>query len=329
MRSRPRVRKARAALAATVRPTAVALAALTLVATGAWAAWARVVPYVARHDYFRLRTIRVSSDETRVPPQTLAEIAGLYDDASLWDVDPDNIRQTLRDASWVRQANVSRHFPWQVNLSVSRRYAVAAAVAGNKAFLVDREGVLFHEVEETAVPDLPYLTGWDAAPAQAEKAARLRALLGVLGEANTRQVEVSELHMGEDDAVWLYATGIKASVRLGNPDNAATGLDRLAIALAELGPLSDRARVIDTDYPDRIVIRGADDKLPALLAAHTEKAATRDDARESSVARGVQPAGTLPGASASAAGTAAEDTGAVGASPAPRQPNTQKAARRG
>jgi cell division septal protein FtsQ len=249
---------------------------------------ARVVPYVAHHDYFRLRTIRVSSDETRVQPQTLAEIAGLYGDSSLWEVDPDSIRSTLRDASWVRQATVTRHFPWQVNLSVSRRYAVAAAVAGTKAYLVDGEGVLFHEVEETAaVPDLPYLTGWDALPAQAERAARLRALLGVLDLATDRKIEVSELHMDEDRAVWLYATGIKASVRLGKPEQAATGLERLTIALAELGPLADRARVIDTDYPGRIVIRGADDKLPALLAAHTEKMLGAQGAvSQNSVSRG-------------------------------------------
>jgi len=272
MRKRPRVRKARAALAVLGRRLAVSGAALVLVATGAWATASWVAPYVSNHEYFRLRTIRVSSDETRVQPQTLAEIAGLYEDSSLWEVDPDSIRDTLRDASWVRQATVSRHFPWQVNLSVSRRYAVAAAVAGNKAFLVDREGVLFHEVEETAaVPDLPYLTGWDAEPAQPERAARLRALLGVLDEAAERKVEVSELHMDEDQAVWLYATGIKASVRLGKADHAATGLDKLAIALAELGPLAERARVIDTDYPGRIVIRGADDKLPTLLAAHNDK----------------------------------------------------------
>jgi hypothetical protein len=71
--------------------------------------------------------------------------------------------------------------------------------------------------------------------------------------------------------VWLYATGIKAAVRLGAATRAATGLDRLAIALAELGPLADRARLIDTDYPGRIVIRGADDKLPAMLAVQTDK----------------------------------------------------------
>jgi cell division septal protein FtsQ len=271
MKRNPRARKAKAAAAVWVRRLALGSAALSFVGLATWAAYSRAVPYVTGHDYFRLRTIRVSSNETRVAPQTLAEIAGLYDDASLWDVDPDAIKNALRDASWVKQADVSRHFPWQVNVSVTRRSAVAAAVAGSKAFLVDHDGVLFREVEQSAIPDLPYVTGWDVSDSQQENAVRLRALLGVLADASSRQIEVSELHMDDSGAVWLYANGVKASVRLGRPENAATGLDRLSIALAELGPLAERARVIDTDYPGRIVIRGADDKLPALYAAHTEK----------------------------------------------------------
>lgn len=271
MRRGPRARKARAAVTAWVRPLITALSLSAVVATCAWAAWARVVPYVAHHDYFRLRAIRISSDETRVAPQTLAEIAGLYEDASLWDVDPDAIRRTLHDASWVRQARVSRHFPWQVSLAVSRRHGVAAAVASGKAYLVDKEGVLFREVEESSVPDLPYLTGWDEAPTHAESSARLRALLGVLDDAAGRSLDVSELHMDVDGTVWLYATGVKASVRLGDPARAGVGLDRLAIALAELGPVAERARVIDTDYPGRIVIRGVDDKLPTMLAAYSDR----------------------------------------------------------
>lgn len=251
---------------------AASFASFAVAAAGAWATWSYAVPYLTNHDYFRLRAIRISSDETRVAPETLAEIAGLYDGTSLWDVDPEAIVESLREASWVKSTSVSRHFPWQVSVTVSRRHAVAAAVAAGKPFLVDQEGALFQEVGETTLPDLPYLTGWDDAEAVPERGERLRSLLGVLAAANNRSVKVSELHMDDDGTVWLYGTGSKAAVRLGNADRAEVGLDRLAVALAELGPLADRARLIDTDYRDRIVIRGADDKLPALLAAHTEKA---------------------------------------------------------
>lgn len=287
MKNRPRARKLRALAAVWTRRATRSAAVAILVAVGAWVTWDRAVPYVVGHDYFRLRSIRISSDETRVAPQTLAEIAGLYEDASLWQVDPDAIEGTLHDASWVKQATVTRHFPWQVSLSVSRRHAAAAAVTGGHAYLVDKDGVLFHEVEESSAADLPYLTGWDAAEAHAEQAVRLRALLGVLAQAAGHDVDVSELHMDEDGTVWLYASGVKASVRIGQPSHAADGFARLKVALKELGPLADRARVIDTDYPDRIVIRGADDKLPAMLAAQTDKAqASREGPGETSDAHG-------------------------------------------
>ena len=45
------------------------------------------------------------------------------------------------------------------------------------------------------------------------------------------------------------------SAALGEADHAPLALSRLAVALAELGPLADRARLIDVDYRDRIVIR--------------------------------------------------------------------------
>jgi len=307
MRRGPRVRKAKAAFAAWTRLLLLSSAATVMIVASAWAAWTRALPYVTDHDYFRLRSIRVSSDETRVSPQALAEIAGLYDDESLWDVDPEAIQQSLTDASWVRRASVSRHFPWQVSLTVARRHGVAAAVADGKAFLVDQGGVLFHEIEEASVPDLPYLTGWDSAPTHAERAGRLHSLLGVLEKASGRAIEVSELHMDEDGTVWLYATGIKASVRLGDPSRARTSLDRLALALSELGGLADRARMIDVDYRDRIVIRGADDKLPAMLTAQAEKAlATREgdiDASDERAPRRAGPAGTAARESETVPGT--------------------------
>ena len=255
-----------------LRSLGVSAGTCALALTGVWVTWAIAVPYITDHDYFRLRAIRISCDETRVPAQALAEIAGLYEGSSLWDVDPSAIQGTLSEASWIKQSSVSRHFPWQVSLNVARRHGVAAAVASGKAYLVDREGALFHEIEETSAPDLPYLTGWDEVPSTAERGARLRSLLAVLGAAEERKLEVSELHMDEDGTVWLYATKVKAAVRVGAPTRAEQALERLEIALAELGPLADRARLIDTDYRDRIVIRGADDKLPAMLAAHSEKA---------------------------------------------------------
>lgn len=271
MKRRLGARRTRAFLAVAFRAGAVAAAASLAVVLGAWAALAHVAPYVRDHDYFRLRSIRIACDEPRVEPRTVAELAGLYDGVRLWDIDPARIAGSLGDQSWVRSAEVSRRFPWHVSVEVSRRRAAAATVAEGEVYLVDDDGVLFREFAAAPIADLPYLTGWDEAPVQAERAARLRSLLAVEDVAAARGVAVSELHIDVDGTVWLYGATAKAAVRLGPAASAEAAFDRLAVALNELGPLADRARLIDVDYPDRIVVRGADDKLPALMLARSER----------------------------------------------------------
>jgi cell division septal protein FtsQ len=310
MRRGPVVRKATAAVAACSRALLLGSCAVALAAGGAWATAEHAFPYVTSHDYFRLRSIRVTSDETRVAPQVLAELGGLYDDTSLWNVDPEAVAAQLREMSWVREVRVARRFPWQVSLTVLRRHAVAATLADGEAWLVDDEGVLFREIGGTSAPDLPYLTGWEQPEVQAERAARLRNLLAALDLATERGIEVSELHMDDDGTVHLFASELQAAVRLGEPSHVATGLDRLALALAELGPLAEQARVIDTDLGDRIVVRGADHRLPALLAKRDPASAPSTNPSASS--------GSAATVSTPSAGPGATVSPSPGASPAGR-----------
>ncbi|HYC54074.1 MAG TPA: cell division protein FtsQ/DivIB [Candidatus Binatia bacterium] len=348
MRLRPQVRKLKASLATWSRVALLALSTIVVLAAGTWTAVAHVVPYVTTNEYFRLRSVRIACDEPAVEPRALAEMAGLYDDTSLWQVDPAAIEGKLREQSWVHEAHVSRRFPWQVSMKVSRRRAVAAAVTDGRVYLVDRQGALFREVAGDAAPDLPYLSGWDQASVHAERAARLLTMLRALEKVLARSWDVSELHMDADGTLWLFAASLKASVRLGDVARVETALDNLRVAISELGPLADRARVIDVDYKDRIVIRGADDKLPALLAAQAERAEggaaamMRPDSGKPSAAAAVRAdkpsAGARPAASKpSAAATRAEkpsaaatrtDKPSAAATPA-AIPSKERAARHG
>lgn len=271
MRLRPHARRFRAFLATGGR--IVALAAVVLLAAGTvtWAAWTRVVPFVASHEYFRLRSIRVACDNPAVAADSLAEMGGLYDDSSLWDIDPPTVEQQLLQQSWVRHVHVARSFPWKVSVDVARRRAVAATIADGKVYLVDDNGALFQEVEPERTPDLTYLTGWEDAATQAERASRLRALLAILSETGRRSYKLSELHMDDGGVLWMFPTDLRASVRLGTPSRAPAALDRLAIALKELAPVADQIRSVDADYNDRVVVRGADEKFPALVTARLDR----------------------------------------------------------
>lgn len=275
MRRRPKVRRLKAVLAAGGRVVALATGGLLVAGTATWAAWAHVLPFVADHDYFRLRSIRVACDNPTVQAGSLAELGGLYDDSSLWQIDPPAVEQRLREQSWVRSARVSRSFPWKVTVDVTRRRAVAATVSQGKVYLVDSAGVLFQEVQPEHTPDLAYLTGWDDALPQAERDSRMRALLAVLGEAGRRSYRVSQLHMDADAVVWMFLADIKASVRLGEAVTAAAAFDRLGAALEELAPVVDQLRSIDADYDDRVVVRGLDANFPALVTARLDRPVER------------------------------------------------------
>lgn|GEM_PF-1294578 len=241
----------------------------------AWATWAHVIPFVAGHEYFRLRSVRVACDNPSVQAGSLAELGGLYDDTSLWQIDPPAVEQRLGELSWVRQASVSRSFPWKVSVDVARRRAVAATVSREKVYLVDADGVLFQEVQPERAPDLAYLTGWDASEAQSERARRLRALMSVLEEAGRRSYRVSELHMDADAVIWMFTADMKAAIRLGTASRSSAAFERLAVALRELAPVVDELRSIDADYNDRVVVRGTDDKFPALVTARLDRANDR------------------------------------------------------
>ncbi|MBI5503359.1 MAG: FtsQ-type POTRA domain-containing protein [Deltaproteobacteria bacterium] len=271
MRLRPQVRRLKAGLATGSR--VVAVAATVTLAAGAvsWAAWVHVIPFVTGHEYFRLRSIRVACDNPEVPPGSLAQLGDLYDDSSLWQIDPPAVEQRLGEQSWVRSAQVSRSFPWKVSIDVARRHAVAATVSQGKVYLVDADGVLFQEIQPEHAPDLVYLTGWDEASPQAERASRLRALLAVLAEAGRRSYRVSELHMDAGAIVWMFPTDMRASVRIGPASRAAAAFDRLGVALVQLAPVVDQLRSIDVDYNDRVVVRGADDKFPTLVSARLDR----------------------------------------------------------
>ena len=305
MRLRPQVRKLKASLATWSRMALLSVSFLVVLVASAWAAVSQVVPYVTTNDYFRLRSIRIASDEPAVEPKAIAELAGLYDDATLWQIDPAAIESRIREQSWVDDVRVSRRFPWQVSMKISRRRAVAAVVTEGSVYLVDGQGALFRRVSGDHAPDLPYLSGWDQAAVHAERAARLLTMLRALEKVAARSWEVSELHMDADGTLWMFTSTLKASVRLGDVAHVETALDHLRVAISELGQLADRARVIDVDYKDRIVIRGADDKLPGLLAAAAE--------RENAPALPVAASGAADAATSGAADAA---TSAAGAKPA-------------
>lgn len=255
MRLRPLLRKFRSELASWMRGTVLTAAVL---GGGAWVlhtACFRVWPAVVSHPYFNLERIRVRCDTDAVGPEKLAARAGLYAGTSLWELDTKAAEEALEQPAWVRDAKVSRHFPDRVVVEVAERDPVAATPAGDGLFLIDETGVIFSPEGRREHPDVPYLTGWQAAADEADRAMRLRTLLRIARAAEQAGIEVSQVDVDEDGAYWLFPERRRVSVRLGEAAEAERKLPRLRAALARLPAAGVAVTEIDASFRDRVVLR--------------------------------------------------------------------------
>jgi hypothetical protein len=270
MRLRPFLRKFRSELVYWMRGAFLTAAVL---GGGAWllhAACFRVWPAIVSHPYFRLAAVRVRCDTDAVGPEKIAARAGLYAGTSLWELDTAAAERALEAPRWVRAAQVRRHFPGRVVVDVEERKPVAATPTDSGLFLIDETGVLFRPEGRREYPDVPYLTGWQAAGDETDRTMRLRMLLRIAHAAGEAGIEVSQVDVDSNELYWLYPERRRVSVRLGRGADAERKLLRLRAALAELPEDGVAVTEIDASYRDRLVLRtwkGGYATLVAELAA--------------------------------------------------------------
>jgi hypothetical protein len=266
MRLRPLARKFRSDLTTWVRSAFLSTAAL---GGGLWVLYAcyfRVWPAIVGHPYFYLESVRVRCDTDTVGPEKLAARAGLYAGTSLWTLDTAAAEAALEQPAWVRDAQVRRHFPDRVIVQVQERRPVAATPSVQGLFLIDESGVIFTPEGRREYPDVPYLTGWQSAADESERALRLRTLLGIARAAEGAGIDVSQVDVDRDEVYWLFPEGRTVSVRLGHGHDAERKLPHLRAALDKLPKAGTAVTEIDASFRDRVVLRTSEGGYPSLMA---------------------------------------------------------------
>ncbi|HET9552639.1 MAG TPA: FtsQ-type POTRA domain-containing protein [Anaeromyxobacteraceae bacterium] len=242
---------------ALVLPSAVALA---LLGGAAFATWKVGV----KGDLLRIRELRFSG----LSQVTAAELTGLSpvrpgDHLLLSDLD--GMARALRRNPWVASVEIRRRLPPALEVAVTERRAAALVDLGG-LYLVDPGGQVFKRAAPGDGLDLPVVTGLtreEHAERRDEVTAILQAALALLDrwrEAGLdRRVPVSEIHVGADLGVTVYAGEEGTEIRLGQGDLPAK-LDRLGRVLSALEADGRRAEVLHLDnrrHPDWVAVRPA------------------------------------------------------------------------
>jgi cell division protein FtsQ len=240
---------------ALVLPTVVALG---LIGAAAWGTWTVGV----RGDLLRIREIRF----TGLSQVTAGELGGLSpvqpgDHLLLSDLD--GMAAALRRNPWVASVTIARRLPPALEIAVTERRAVALADLGG-LYLVDPRGQVFKRALPGDGLDLPVVTGLarqDHAVRRDEVTAVLQAALALLDRWREvgldRRAPVSEVHVGADLGVTVYAGDDGMEIRLGQGDLPGK-LERLGRVLSALESDGRRAEVLHLDnrrHPDWVAVR--------------------------------------------------------------------------
>ena len=185
---------------------------------------------------------------SRASRAELARAAGLVKGMNLFELDVSAAKRSLEQHPWVREAEVTRHFPAAVSVRVEE-IRPAAVISLGDLYLVDSEGMPFKRLQPGDGLDLPLLTGisredYVANPEMAADSFR-RGLATLAAYSRVEKAEpISEVHI-EPRSLTLI-TGSGAELRFGE-GASADKLARLSRVRAELARRGLSAEVIHLD----------------------------------------------------------------------------------
>ena len=162
----------------------------------------------------------------RAVPDSLARLARADTGRALYQLQPRLVADRVQRHPWVRSAAASRRPDGTLRIAVTERTPAALVlhesgdVAGEAAYYLDAEGYPL-PLAEGAAFDVPLVRGLGEAfqPLRPTAHAALRGLLAALAENAEAEVLVSEIRVGEGEALRLRTVpggrSRSAEVRLG------------------------------------------------------------------------------------------------------------------
>lgn len=243
------------------------LALLTILGTagvGLWYGVQRMGPDLAgwADQLFEI-TIVDTTEGQRVSREEVLALLDLAPGRGLILVDVKALEQAVETHPWIRHAEVRRVFPHTLAVEVQEREPAVVLRAGDREFLLDREGALMAEGALGTFEALPVLTGVDYVQAvwgAAGTIERVRsgiALAGLLEQDGTRRMEVDLRTPGD---LVAYYSGLRFRFGDGAFEDKVDRYRRVSDRVLDHrrrveGSPAGREVEVDLRFRDRIIVR--------------------------------------------------------------------------
>lgn len=173
--------------------------------------------------------------------------------APLLGLDIDAMRERLTALPWIVSAEIERHYPDRLLVTVKEAEPMALWQRNQKLFLVSRDGKVIETADLGKYSKLLVIVG-DKAPERAEDLFDLLAR-----EPELKSRVTAAVFVGKRRWNLRFDTGL--DVKLPE-DKPAAAWSRLASLQREYGVLDKDVSVIDLRLPDQIVLRQAHPPVP-------------------------------------------------------------------
>jgi len=217
--------------------------------------------------YFNLREVEVIGNR-RLSRTEVVEASGMESGTNILTVDLGSIADRLRRHPWIRSTAVYRRFPGRIILEIEER-TPRAILAANKLYYVDEQAEFFTRLLPGDSVHLPLFTGVkeeDLRASGSEIKEMLRSGLRLIDYMDRRScgldiVDVSHIRIQVEEGLRFYTRSGQVVI-LGKSDleQKMERYGRLKKFLTQRGEWHN-ARVINLDFEDRALVRGADKAL--------------------------------------------------------------------
>jgi cell division protein FtsQ len=216
--------------------------------------------FLSSAQLLRVQSVVVTGVEDSMRGSVI-NLSGITEEDSLLSVDMAAVKRNIEEHPWIKAASVTRGFPHTLHIEVHHEEPIAVVVL-DRMCLMDREGVLFKDVEKHDPIDFPIITGLSAGDEElSEHLRRVASFLTTyaLARAAVPARQLSEIHVEHDGALSVYFNKLPFKACFGRGDFARK-IDSLGRIIKHLRVTHrlHKARSIDMDYHDRGVVAFTD-----------------------------------------------------------------------
>ncbi|MDT8316766.1 MAG: FtsQ-type POTRA domain-containing protein [bacterium] len=218
--------------------------------------------FIMTTQFFKLTHVSLEGNK-KVSRNEILKKAGIDDNSNIFSLDIKEAGKSIGDMPWVKTVSMGREFPNKLKIRIEEREPLAL-IKLEELYYVDEESNIFAKADRETGFDYPVVAGLNKKAllkGSKDTFSKLDKGLAFLKSIRDREgtfswASVSELVVDKKGGITVYTIGSGIPVYLGNV-GFEKKLVRAEKTLTDLKQRGVRARLIDADFADKVLVKKA------------------------------------------------------------------------